>query len=137
MKRYIFWGIFLCVVAIASIVIVNRSNNRVVINKDESYFSSFEVIKDKVYIRCSVTVTNTYKAGQEFTLSANMIDDQKNGLLKEAEIYAYDEDDSIAEFSIEGHSQKTYDVTFVGDFAGTAAKQNRLLPDIEVIISNP
>lgn len=139
MKKFITIGYIigvLLIVCIATIIVSINSVEKVYINKDSSYFSDFIVENDKVYIRCSITIKNTYKADKTVILSANMTDDVNTGLLNEAKIYSLNEDGSISDFIIKGESQQTFNVVFTGDFAGTNIKHDKLLPDITIDIVN-
>lgn len=135
MKKFIIIGIIIGVLLVISIVIINvNSIEKIYVQKDNSYFYDFSVENNKVYIKCSITLKNTYKTDKTVRLFANMNDDVNSGLLKQAQIYALNEDGTKSIFTIKGNSKQTYDVIFVGDYAGTNKKHDRLLPDIKIEI---
>ena len=100
----------------------------------ESFFSNFTVDNDQVYIKCHITLQNTEDEEQRVKMAAVCPDDVENGLLKSEKIYAVNKHDEVKEFVIEPNSTKSFNVVFLGEFAGTAEKSNRLLP--EIIIEN-
>lgn len=111
---------------------VNKAAVSVV--NSESWFSDFTVENDKVYMKCHITLENTDNKEQRIKMAAVCSDDVENGLLKEEKIYAVNKQDEVKEFVIKSNSTQSFDVVFLGEFAGTAQKSNRLLP--EIIIDN-
>lgn len=121
------------IVFIGGLILINSKDNVKIIKKD-SYFSDFNVRNDKVYIKCVVTIKNTYNDNKKINLYAIMDDDVNIGLLKEEQIFALNDDDTKAEYKIKGNSEETFDVVFTGDFAGVMKKHDKLLPKIEIEI---
>jgi len=94
--------------------------------KLESYYSDFEVKKDKVYISCYITLENNLDKEQTIKLSATFPNDVGK-LLKNAVI------ESEKSFTLDAKSKKSFKVVFIGDFAGKNKKNDRLLPDISIL----
>lgn len=110
----------------------SKNKNAVSIVDSESWFSDFTVDNDKVYIKCEITLQNTADEKQKVKMAAVCPDDVELGLLKEEKIYAVDEQDKVKEFVINSNSGKSFNVVFLGEFAGTAEKSDRLLPEITI-----
>ena len=99
------------------------------VNTNESFFSDFYVLDNKVYIKCELLVQNTFGIDKAVKFSALCEDDKAGGLLKEAQIAGYQADYIGQVFSVKpGDNALT--VYFIGEFGGTEIKQNRLLPQI-------
>lgn len=122
---------FLCVICI-TLGLVACSSNGVKIDKKQSFFSDFKVENEKVYIYCTLFIENLQDSQKTVELKATFEDDAKNGLLKNASLYGYATDKSTKNFKLHSGENKI-EVVFIGDFAGTNKKQDRLLPDIEII----
>ena len=110
------------------------SKPTVTLIKSKSYYSDFTVVDQKVTVKCYITLKNTYNVDKTVKLSALFPDDVKIGLLKSSELYAVDMDNTDIEFIIPKKSQKSFEVNFVGDFAGVNRKHDRLLPQINITI---
>jgi hypothetical protein len=112
--------------------IIDKNYGLQIISSESSY-SSYYIQNDKVYICCKVTVKNSSNESKKFTLDALMNDDYKNGLLKQAKIFAYNNDEKSV-FNIKSNSTSTYDVVFVGDYGGNLQKNDKKLPQIETAL---
>jgi hypothetical protein len=99
---------------------------------EDSYFSDFYVEDEKVYIECALSVNNATGAEQAVEFVADCSDDVKGGLLKYAELHSYSADHETVKFHIPT-GETRIEVIFIGEFAGNAQKQNRLLPNITVV----
>jgi len=99
-----------------------------------SYYSDFEVVDDQVLICCRVTIENPTTSDLSIRIIADFPDDVAAGLLADAQLFAVDSNTGEATFVIPANSRVTIDITFLGEFAGTAVKHDRMLPSIEVII---
>lgn len=140
-NRKIIIGILIFILLIALCSCTSRSENSdsekpdIVINDKESFFSDFEVEDGKVMIKCYYVIYNNTDTTYYIQLRGNFEDDQKLGLLKEPQLYArinIEDDDTYLEIS---PGENKLDVVYVGTFAGTERKTNRLLPDTDIIIS--
>lgn len=107
--------------------------NSIKIIQSDSQFDEFYIEENKVFVKCEVTIQNRGDKDKYINLLANMEEDKNNGLLKSAIIFGYDKKGNN-EFIIPANSQKDYEVFFIGDFGGTAVKQNRNLPIIEAVV---
>ncbi len=104
-------------------------NNEIVLIKSESYYSDYEVKDNKVYITCYVTLENRLDEEQTVKLSAEFPNDV-NKLLKSSWI------DSKDNLTLMAKAKDSFNVIFIGDFARTNQKHDRLLPEINIISMN-
>lgn len=112
----------------------NAEDGAVVIVKDESFLSEFEVTNNEVHIYCVVSLKNNSSSSKEVKLAGNFEKEAENGLLKENNLEAYFIEDNTNSVVIAGNSDIKYiEIEFVGEYAGNAALSNRMLPYIEVI----
>ena len=125
--------VFLVVAMLMSLASCSKAN-QIYVDKSQSYFSDFEVEDDKVFIKCHVTIENTFEDEKTVTLSAILPEDVTNGLLKNETVKALEEDGSEMEFVLSPNMSNSFDVVFVGEYAGTNQKANRLLPEIYIEI---
>ena len=113
--------------------IINISSN-VVLVKKTSYFSEFWIDGDEVIMRCYLTLRNQSSEEVQVQLSASSPADVIGGLLKEPHMVAKDADGSVLVLPLNADSEERLYVNFVGEFAGTARKHDRLLPDIIIAV---
>ena len=112
----------------------NTEDCAVVIVKDGSFLSEFEVIDNEVHIYCVVSLKNNSSSSKAVKLVGNFEKEAENGLLKEDSLEAYFIEDNTNSVVIAGNSDiKNIKIDFVGEYAGNAALSNRMLPYIEVI----
>ena len=135
MRKYVYslTTVFLVVAMLMSLASCSKAN-QIYVDKSQSYFSDFEVEDDKVFIKCHVTIENTFEDEKTVTLSAILPEDVTNGLLKNETVKALEEDGSEMEFVLLPNTSNSFDVVFVGEYAGTNQKANRLLPEIYIEI---
>lgn len=134
MKKY---TIFLCALICLSMLVALTScktTANISVDEENSYFSDYVIEDDKVYIKCHIILTNTYDAEKTVKLSAKLPDDAANVLLKQEIVKALNEDGSETAFALPPNSTESYDVVFVGEFAGSKQKQDRHLPEILIDI---
>ena len=127
MKKY---TIFLCVLIGLSMLASCKTTANISVDEENSYFSDYVIEDDKVYIKCHIILTNTYDVEKTVKLSAKLPQDAASGLLKDEKIKALNEDGSQATFVLPPNSTESYDVVFVGDFAGYERKYDKHLPEI-------
>lgn len=104
------------------------------LTKPESYFSDFEVVGQQVNIKCYVTLKNTFNENKTVELAALFPDDVRFGLLQSSTLSGVHLDSLEGRFAVPAKSQKAFEVLFIGNFAGTNRKHDRLLPEIEIVI---
>ena len=114
MKKHLYTlkVLFLGVSILMLLASCNRAD-QIYIDKNQSYFSDYEVENDKVFIKCHITLENTFK-------------DEK--------IKAMNEDGSEMKFVLSPHASNSFDVVFVGEYSDTNQKDNRNLPEINIEI---
>ena len=101
------------------------------IDVEESFFSSFDVENEKVYIYCNVLIKNPNRGESEITLVGVFEDDVKNGLLKEANLKGYSTDGTTSTFKV-AQGDNWIEVVFVGEFSEKNEKLDRSLPVIQI-----
>lgn len=99
---------------------------------DASWYSDFSVQGDKVYITCVVTVACS--EATELQIYGDFREDAGK-LLKNPLLLGQLGDDSnrLQSTAALPRGQTELRVVFVGDFAGTDQKQNRLLPQLYLV----
>ena len=135
MKKHLYTLKVLCLgVSILMLLASCNRADQIYIDKNQSYFSDYEVENDKVFIKCHITLENTFKDEKTVTLSAKFPEDVTYGLLKSEKIKAMNEDGSEMKFVLSPHASNSFDVVFVGEYSGTNQKDNRNLPEINIEI---
>lgn len=104
---------------------------------DDCGFSDFEVIDGKVFLYCSVSLTNHSDDVQYVELLADDEEDVFTGLLTQSSLLAYSKVNENYEpliITLKPH-QVLYDISavFIGDYAGKEQKMDRLIPAFNVI----
>lgn len=109
----------------------------IVVQKESSWFSDFEVVGDRVNFYCILCLKNTGKADQTISIYGNFDDDVRGGLVTEGRLLARDTSNPRATaFYVPGGTEISVKVVFTGTFAGTAEKHDRLLPTLEIVPSD-
>ena len=85
----------------------------------------------KVLIYCTLLITNPTNTEKNLAFSANFENDVKIGLLKEGQLVGYQTDLKTNIFTID-KGENWIDVVFLGEYAGTNKKYDRLLPNIQI-----
>ena len=135
MKKYICILILLLIgVSLLMILALCNATDKIYVDKEKSYFSDFEVENDQVFIKCHITLTNTFETEKMVNLSAKLPEDVTIGLLKNEEVHVLNEDGLENVFILPANASKTFDVVFVGEYAGTNQKNDRNLPEINIKI---
>lgn len=101
---------------------------RTEIDRDESFFNDFWVEDGTVYIECNLTIKSTMD--YDVYVEGHFPQDEGK-LLKERSIYACDKETESYRFKLVRGTNK-FNVVFVGEFAGTYQKNDRLLPSITI-----
>ena len=135
MKKGFYAVAFLLVGVLVLMLLTScKATKKIYVEKNSSYFDSFEIRNDKVLISCHLTLINKYNADKTVMLSARLPEDVTIGLLKKEEISALNKDGSEITFLLPPNSKKSFDVVFIGEFAGTNQKYNRNLPEVDIKI---
>ena len=105
--------------------------NAIEIVINESFYSSFIVEGEKVYIECELMIKNSTGEDAIVEFYADFPDDVDLGLLEKSRLKGYQENREVSEFSLlEGETRIR--VVFIGDFAGTNLKHDRNMPNITI-----
>ena len=135
MEKYIYFLVL--ILLSASILMLFTSCNaadQICLDKNTSCFSDFEVKGDKVFIKCRITLINKFDVEKSITLSAQLPEDVTIGLLQSSEIKALNEDGSERVFVLAPNEATSFEVVFIGEYAGTNQKYDRNLPEINIKI---
>ena len=108
--------------------------NNIWIDKEQSFFSNFKIIDEKVYMKCELVIQNTYNINKNIKLTATSEKDKQSGLLTDDIMIGYDNNCQTDIFTIVPGTNKL-SVYFVGSFGGMEIKYDRLLPQIEIELS--
>ena len=99
---------------------------------ENSYHSHFYVKDDKAYIGCVMVIKSPRDC--DIRLLGTFPRDEGK-LLKYSSIFGYDTEGGSDTFHLV-RGRNRFEVVFIGDYAGTYQKQDRLLPEIEIIELN-
>ncbi|MDR0319959.1 MAG: hypothetical protein LBI28_00510 [Treponema sp.] len=127
MKIKNFTLLFLCCNIFFSCLSLPAPSDLELIN-EKSWLSDFEVIDDKVLIKCRITIKNNTGNDVKYKINAISRDDVDLGLLRNEIIEGYKEDLVTDVFTISANETVEERIIFVGDFAGNYQKHDRLLP---------
>lgn len=123
------------VVAALSIIVIsivkNNDIQKVVLVKDESYYSDFSVENNTVRIYCKVVLINNSDSVQSFKIMASFESD-KGKLIKSSELFGTDNSTGKDTFTLNPGEKGNFNVVFQDEFAGTNQKHDRNLPEIEI-----
>lgn len=114
-----------------SYLIEGREDARMSFDAERGTFRDFEVAEDNVYFYCDIVLKNDGAADVRFKLSAISEEDQKSGLLKEAEMKALDPQTGQEQiFEIGSGEQRIFSVTFCAEKGALEppGKVDRMLP---------
>ena len=99
----------------------------ITVDEEESYFDSFEIVDDTVYITCYLKLVNDFDEAVSFTINANSYVDD-GGLLAGSGLKALDPEGNEAVFSLEAGGSELTEVVFVGVHGPEDTKADRLIP---------
>ena len=126
-------GIILLVLVIGGYFLLhNRSS--IVVDEDKSFFSDYYVEENIVKIKCYVTIKNTFHHTVKYELVAESPIDYERGLLAAPKLYVEGANGEKKQYTISQDSEDSFYVIFTGEFGGLNEKQDRLLPDIKIIV---
>ncbi len=100
--------------------------------EENSYHSHFYVKDDKAYIGCVMVIKSPRDC--DIRLLGTFPKDEGK-LLKKSSIFAYDTESGSDTFHLV-RGKNRFEVVFIGEYAGTYQKNDRLLPEIEIITLN-
>lgn len=109
----------------------SADKGEVFVVREKSMLRNFKVEDGQVRFSCSVCFDNTDAHSQVISLIGNFTEDVKGGLVKERWIPG--ESEMGEDIFLLPPGETTLELVFIGTFAGTAEKQSRLLPEIEIV----
>ncbi|MGI6263897.1 MAG: hypothetical protein ACOYJY_00310 [Acutalibacteraceae bacterium] len=101
--------------------------------EDESAFGEFAVEENAVILTAAVTVENVSDTNKTFAIRADFSKDQRGDLLKEAELWAVDDEGNTAKFTVPAKGKTEFEVRFCGTFGGKEQRADRLLPPLTFV----
>lgn len=129
-KYITFFICFICIICMMICMCSCKKKNICI--REDSFFSSFKVQDEKVYIYCTLFIDNPTEAEKSIALQALLENDVENGLLKEALIDAYSIDENTKHFQLQ-KGENRLEVVFIGEHAGGYKKHDRALPVIKIL----
>lgn len=130
---YSFFALIMAILIIFGVIFFKSNKEDVSVVKSKSYFSDFHIEDGKVEIVCEITLKNTYSKVSNVNITA-LFPDDVGKLLTEEYLTSKNEDGSLAVFAIPAKSEKTFTVSFLGNFAGIPKKHDRYLPELQLTI---
>ena len=112
----------------------NMKNIEVSVNKEDSFFWSYDIVDNQVHIECYITLKNNTETDKTVTITAHFPNDVENRLLKYADLVAVDENGETAKFVVPAGVEQPFEVIFVGEWCGGNEKNDKLLPNLDITI---
>ena len=101
--------------------------------EEDSFLRDFRIEGENVVFPCHLTVFNPRDAETEVEITGYFPDDAASGLLLEETLRAVSaEDGSVSRFTLPP-GRTELEVVFVGTHGASDVKQDRLLPEIEIV----
>lgn len=111
----------------------DQSDDSIQIDMSKSWFRDFFVENEKVVIKCRIFIDNPTDNEVRVILIGSFQKDYEAGLLKEMRIVAVLEEKPEDIIIIVPPGGAVFNIDFCGTYGGLFQKQDRLLPEIEVI----
>lgn len=127
MKRL--FATFLIFTLLYLVLSASSQKEYLLLQSNDSYFSEFWVVNNKIYIKYILTIQNSDSVGHTFTISADFSDDKRLNLLKELTLFVCDNQDDKQKFDLNANSSKSFECVFLGQYGGTMLKHDRRLPE--------
>ena len=138
MKKYLVIILCIFIIAAGAILLINISRNErdeeVKIDYEKSFLVDFELIDNKVDIKCNISLVNASEKNRTIILYAVMPKEVKTGLLTFEKCIAIDSNGDIEKVDIPKNSVIEREIVFRGVYGGQFIKANRLLPNINIIV---
>ena len=130
MKRLVVLILALCCLLSAC----GTPSGDIVLDEEGSYFDNFFVLEGKVYFHCTLVLQNNTDQDITVKIRGDFQKDFASGLLTEAKLMALsgNQEDSF----VLAPGENELKVVFIGDHGGYSIKQDRLLPEIEILRVN-
>ena len=107
------------------------------IDYSRSNYAEFQVEGEKVIIKCNYVIVNTYSEAKTVKLVGTFQKDRNLGLLQEAELTGVDSKQGGKDSFVVAPGQNAVEVYYVGTFAWTNQKVNRVLPQTTLELVAP
>ena len=103
----------------------------IVLDEECSCFDNFFVLEGKVYFHCTLVLQNNTDQDITVKIRGDFQEDFSSGLLTEAKLMALSGEYEDSFVLTPGENELK--VVFIGEHGGYSIKQNRLLPEIEIL----
>ena len=129
MKMKKFAALILCLCCL--LAACGALSEDIVLDEECSYFDNFFVLEGKVYFHCTLVLQNNTDQDIAVKIRGDFQEDFASGLLTEAKLMALsgNQEDSF----VLAPGENELKVVFIGEHGGSSMKQNRLLPEIEIL----
>lgn len=127
--------LFVLLVALCAVLCactVQHADSEPEIDPDNSYFLDFTVEGETVVIRGHYVIWNRTDRARTVQLRGDFAKDKVLGLVKESTLLAADAETGDTAFAL-APGKTELDVVFIGTFAGTEQKADRLLPETDIL----
>lgn len=140
MNKRIFWAVTLalligliCVVC-ALCATANPTTSAVRIDENQSWLRGFYIAGDTAKIKCRLFIENQSDHNANVMMVGYFEADQKAGLLQESQLLGCAEEYPYSTIFTVPSGGGWFNVDFVGTYGGVHKKQNRLIPEIQLIV---
>lgn len=113
---------------------VNTGSPVVWINQSHSWLRGFYVADDTAKIKCCLSIENQSDHDASIMLVGYFEADHNAGLLKESQLLGCAEEYPKSTIFTVPPGGACFNVDFIGTYGGTPEKQNRLIPEIQLIV---
>ena len=127
--------IFTAVVSAAlfACITIKTDANAIWIDESRSWLRGFYVADDMVIIKCNIFVENQSNQAERVIMLGTFVADCKGGLLKESQLLGCAEEYPKGIVFLIPPGGAEFNVDFIGTYGGVSEKQNRLIPEIQLI----
>lgn len=140
MKKQKLWVtalvVLICTIGIICILrtAVVPSTSVVSLDSDQSWLRGFYVMDSTVKIKCRLFIENQSDHDTSVMIVGQFSADQKAGLLQESQLLGCAEEYPYGTVFTVPSGGAWFNVDFIGTHGGTNRKQNRLIPEIQLIV---
>lgn len=114
---------------------IKKSREPIILDKETSTFSHFEIKEEQVHIRCRLVFLNESEIGGVFSITAYSEADFEAKLISSAQMQVCDIDSQTEIVFAKGEKRIIRDICFVQNHAGGITKNDRLIPERIIIHS--
>lgn len=101
--------------------------------EDDSFFRDFRIDGDSVVFSCRLVLFNPQDSEMAVEIVGDFSQDAEAGLVREDTLTAVSAEDQSASLFVLSPGRTELDVVFVGTHGSGDVRQDRLLPEIEIV----